>query len=75
MYTDQTREQLEKEGYIAIYWHIEDVKEVRPDLSDEQCRELLEHCKDNHDATIGINWDVISTHAQDLFPKPEEAGV
>lgn len=53
---------------IAICWHIDDVKQVRSDLTDAQAREVLEHAKDQHDASIGINWDVLSFHADHLFP-------
>jgi len=44
---------------ISICWHIEDVKSIAPDLSDEECRAVLQLAKNNHDATIGINWDVL----------------
>jgi hypothetical protein len=53
---------------IEISWHIDDVKELRPDLSDAQARVVLEHARDQHDASIGINWDVLTFHADDLFP-------
>ena len=54
---------------IEISWHIDDVKEVRPHLTDAQAREVLEHAKRRHDAGIGINWDVLAIHADDLFPR------
>jgi hypothetical protein len=53
---------------IAIVWHIDDVKEVRPDLTDEQCRAVLRQADERHDATIGINWEVLEINADDLFP-------
>jgi hypothetical protein len=53
---------------IEISWHIDDVKEVRPHLTDAQAREVLEHAKDQRDASIGINWDVLTFHADHLFP-------
>lgn len=53
---------------IAITWNIEDVQAVRPDLTDEQCEVVLKHIEDTHDATIGINWDVIRYAAAYLFP-------
>lgn len=51
---------------IAIYWHIDDVKEVAPDLTDDQAREVLRRAKHNHNATIGISWDVLDTIADDV---------
>ncbi len=53
---------------IAIYWHIEDVQDVRPDLTDEHASIVLQHLKKNHDANVGINWDTIEIVADILFP-------
>jgi hypothetical protein len=52
---------------IAAIWSIEDVQEVRPDLTEGQCWEVLEATWRYHDATIGINWDVLGCHADLLF--------
>ncbi len=52
---------------IAVIWCIEDVQEVRPDLTEDQCWEVLQHARQEHDAGIGINWDVLECHAQMLF--------
>jgi hypothetical protein len=52
---------------IAAGWSIEDVQEIRPDLTDEQARKVLQAVERNHDATIGINWDVLQYHADKLF--------
>ena len=68
----QLKNQLEQHGYIGILWHIDDVKGVRPDLTDEQCMEVLEQCDRRHDTDIGITWQVIEIHADDLFPEPRE---
>lgn len=69
----ELRKRLAAQGcIIASIWSIEDVKQERPDLTDEQCMEVLEQCEHKHDAEIGINWDVIRTHADDLFPAPRE---
>lgn len=48
---------------IEISWHIDDVKEVAPDLTDDECRQVLQLAKNKHDATIGINWDTLQTWA------------
>jgi len=69
------RRRLAAHGYIAAAWHIDDVREVRPDLTDKQCMEVLIECDRRHDAEIGINWDVLRCHADELFPEPEEAGI
>ena len=48
---------------ISISWHIDDIREEYKGahkLTDDDCREILRRMKANHDATIGINWEVIS---------------
>jgi hypothetical protein len=63
---------LKPRQQIAVAWCIEDVIEVRPDLTHEQCWEVLQATRRYHDASIGINWDVLSCHAEMLFcPAPE----
>lgn len=57
---------------IAIVWTIEDVQEVRPDLSKEECWRVLTEVHRNHDATIGINWDVLECVACELFGFPQQ---
>ncbi len=53
---------------IAIYWHIDDVKSIRPDLSDDQASSVLIHLKRTHDANEGINWQVIECAIDILYP-------
>lgn len=59
-----------KEGviYLADDWHIEDVQNVRPDLNDDQCANVLENLADWFDANDGINLDVIEAAAESLYP-------
>ena len=58
---------LEERRQIAAIWSIEDVQEVRRDLTDEQAWEVLQYAGGSHDATIGIDWDVLACHAETLF--------
>lgn len=57
---------------IAIFWDCADVQSLRPDLNDDQAYEVLLAAKKHHDASEGINWDVLSLHADNLFPEPVE---
>ena len=71
---------LAKHHKIAAIWCIEDVKHLRPDLTDDQAWDVLEQVKDLHDAEYGISWTTLETVAYDLFgaapkTKDEEAGV
>ena len=58
--------------YIEIIWDIDDVLEVRPDLTKEQAREVLHALRRYHDANSGINWDVIYWTAHEIYPKKED---
>jgi hypothetical protein len=58
---------------IAIIWCIEDIKEIRPDLNDDQAWIVLQRVRHQHDAGIGINWEMLELTAQHLFgDKPED---
>jgi len=57
---------------IELIWHIEDVQEVRSDLTDDQARDVLKSLRRQHDANIGINWEVIEITAQTLFGDPPD---
>ncbi len=57
---------------ITITWHIEDVQSIRENLSDEQASHVLQVIKENHNAELGINWDVIECLCDDLYPQPSE---
>ena len=57
---------------ISIVWSTEHVLCVRPDLNKEEARKVLYELDHNHDATIGINWEVIDIIAEGMFEKPKE---
>ena len=52
---------------IAIKWDIDDVKSRREALTDEQCMDVLNECKDSHDAEYGMNWDTIDHWIYTLY--------
>ncbi len=66
---------------IAAIWCMEDVKRIRPDLTDDQAWELLQRASDSHEAENGITWTTLEASADDLFgpssetDEDEEAGV
>lgn len=51
---------------IAIVWGVEDIVDRAKDLgkriSKNKAHEILEEIHHHHDATLGINWDVIDTY-------------
>lgn len=62
------------ENEIAITWSIEDVLDERPDLSRAKAKKVLESAYNKHDAATGVNWEVISFWADELFPKKPRKG-
>jgi hypothetical protein len=58
---------------IAIIWSVEDVMQECDWLTKEQALDVLHSIDHNHDATIGINWEVIYYNAEWMYPKPEES--
>jgi hypothetical protein len=53
---------------IAIKWHTEDVMSRRIDLTEDECRDVLQRLKDSHDATVGISWETIDVVAECHYP-------
>ena len=66
------RKYAQELNLLISVWNIEDIQQVRPDLNDEQAWEVLQLAERRHDAEHGINWDILSIHADDLYPEPEE---
>lgn len=61
-------EMLADRHEIALIWSTQDVLKVRPDLSSESAWEVLQACERQHDALVGMSWDVIRCVANELFP-------
>ena len=59
----------EKTEKLVIKWNVEDVQSVRPDLNNEQANDVLYVLAENFDANIGVDWDVITMTAEQLFPE------
>ena len=55
---------------ISISWHIDDVLQCEPSLTKTQACEVLRLAEQNHDANVGINWDVISYWADYVTAQP-----
>ena len=65
-------ERLTNPDWIASWWSIKDIQSERPDLNDDQAREVLLLVDRRHDASIGINWDFIRDIADMEFEEPDE---
>jgi len=58
--------------YLADDWHIADVLEIRPDLTEDEALRVLEVLADSFDANNGINWDVIQYTADSIYEEPDD---
>lgn len=65
-------ELLEERRQIAIIWGTEDIKDVRPDLNEDQSWQVLQLCNKRHDCNDGFTWDLIEYVANHLFPITEK---
>jgi hypothetical protein len=69
-----THELLATRQQIALVWSVEDVQQVRPDLTEEQAWEVLRQVERRHDAEIGVTWLTLEWFAENLFgDAPETA--
>lgn len=58
---------------LTITWHISDVMELRPELTASQARTVLRYVEKNHDANIGVNYEVISSAADFVLSQEAKA--
>jgi hypothetical protein len=65
---------LAERRLIGLLWGIDDVQEVRPDLTEDQCWEVLQQVERREDATIGVTWDTLECIAHELFGDAPETG-
>lgn len=65
---------LTSPDWMASWWHIDDVKSTfnseenneEFDVTDAEAREVLRRLHKYHDSSVGINWDVIECHCEDV---------
>lgn len=68
---------IERGDAIAIIWQIDDIISMAESgydktLSDEDARDILWSIGRRHDASIGVNWDVIEVYLDDFFAEQGE---
>ena len=54
---------------ISIEWSTLDVQDRRPDLSFQDAVKVLDAVKRGHDASVGVNWDVLQAQIDFMYPK------
>lgn len=60
-------ELLAENRMIAHVWTTDDVRQVRPELTDDQAWRVLQACEEKLDSEQGLTWDTIDQAAQDIF--------
>ena len=65
-------ELLARNHQIAVLWCVEDVQQMRPDLTADQGWEVLEYVDRHHDPEYGITWAALEGVANDLFGSAPE---
>jgi len=74
----QQRKRFESGEAIALVWTIDDVldqakgSDVESTLTKEDAIDILQKIARNHDATIGVSWDVIDAYIDELAIKKEQ---
>ncbi|MBI5765474.1 MAG: hypothetical protein HZA51_18350 [Planctomycetes bacterium] len=66
--------ELARRRQVAVIWSIEDVRGVRPHLTDDQAWEVLQECLACHDCEYGFTWTHIEVVADEMFPTPHKSG-
>ena len=61
--------------YITIWWHFSDVqeraKEIDIELTDDEAIEVLWLMDKYHDCNLGISWDVMDVHIDNVLADRE----
>jgi hypothetical protein len=63
---------FEQRRQIAVIWSTEDVRQVRPDLTDDQAWEVLKRCDERKECEISITWTFIELIADEMFPPQDQ---
>lgn len=63
---DETLEALRSGEAVAFIWSVDDVKELRPKFTLEQCKEVLSRIQKSHDANTGINWCLLDSMCEEI---------
>lgn len=61
-------ELLAQRRQIALIWSVEDVLEIRPDLTGEQAWRVLRVCDSRMDCNLGVTWETLELVADTEFP-------
>lgn len=67
----EIRDELEKEGYIMHFWHINDIEQVAEEenieLTEDEIENIRQDLGENTDCNYGITWDSIRSRVLDIM--------
>lgn len=61
-----TQAEYDRGDAIAISWHIDDIKEIDPDLTDDQAREILANFDNHHEGSMESMWEDLKYHIDEF---------
>jgi hypothetical protein len=61
-----------EDGVLSIFWTIQDVLKLRPDLTFEQAENALREIEENYTPTCGVNKDTFKFLPSELIEKENE---
>ena len=64
--TLDVKQQLEDRNYLQKEWG------KKESLNLKECREVLSRCLRRHDATMGLSWDIMDIHIDDVIEERDK---
>ncbi len=74
--TELLIEELQDRGYIRVLWHRRDIEQTAENLgislNEDDISFLIDDLESNHDASYGLNWDIITDRIFDINNNKEK---
>lgn len=71
---DKAREAIAAcwEDKIALTWTIEDVRDCKKGITDEEAKDALAEVLHGHDASVGVTWDTLVAACGGSYPSGDD---
>ena len=62
---------------IGCRWEYSDFKKMRPNITDEQCKKVIQRLYDEFDAKVGLNSDIVESMIDSVlyWEEQEKVGI
>ena len=64
--TDDVKQQLKDRNHLKKGWG------KKENLTLKECREVLLRCLNKHDASLGMSWDIMDIHIDDILEEKKQ---